>query len=60
MGKNQNKNDICNIKRILSDMGPLTYMAPLEGLIGLSHPLDQDPSWKGSPPPKNWKKISVS
>ena len=29
-------------------------------LLSLSHPLDHDLSWKGSPSPKYWKKISGS
>ena len=39
-----------DMKRILYDMVPLTlsYMASLESFKGLTHPLDQDPSWEGS------------
>ena len=38
------------MKCILYDMGPLTLVRwPLRGL---SHPLKQNPSWRGSPHPK--------
>ena len=39
------------MKQILYDMGPC-QMAYLESFKGLSHPLDQNPSWRGSPHPK--------